>query len=326
MAPLIIDDVDIYQYRLPLHALYKERLGLIVKIVAGECLGFGEVAPLPGRSQENLQQALLQASDLRYKLKGLTPARALENIINNTTILPSISFGFFSALCHCIHGNKALSVKSCGLLYGSYKQMLKELNYIQDAGFEKVKIKTAKLTLDELVNILAALPVNIKIRLDANQSFDEQIAKALVDRFGIERFDYIEEPFKRRSLSNTFSLPIAADESFEGSISLRWDKIQALVFKPMIHGFGPQSRKILATAQKKGIPVILSSSLESGIGLYQIASLAHHLAMQQQWIGIDTYKLLKADVLKDPPQVNSGVISFTSPSLTMKHLTMLPLG
>ena len=38
------------------------------------------------------------------------------------------------------------------------------------------------------------------------------------------------------------------------------------------------------------------------------------------------YQHIKADVLKDPPQVNSGVMSFTSPSLTMKHLTMLPLG
>ena len=150
------------------------------------------------------------------------------------------------------------------------------------AGFRTLKIKAgAERETDVLVEriraVRAAVGPGIRLRIDANGAWDAATAAdrlAAVAGFDIE---YAEQPLAANDVEGLADLrrrvvvPIAADEAVE-SISaarslLRADAVDLLVVKPARVGGPAAVAEIAQLAAERGVPVVISTLFETGVGI-----------------------------------------------------------
>ena len=171
-------------------------------------------------------------------------------------------------------------------------------------GSSTVKIKVDDFDRGSQV-VEAVLQVNaeMKIRLDVNGSWSSDQAiknlHAYHHRFG-GIFEYIEQPcttlLELAKVKSQISIPIAADESirkhldgdFQGFSS--YADIAILKWQPL-GGFAA-AHKI---ADEIGLPVIISSALETGIGISHGLALAASFQGSESACGLGTVALLESD-------------------------------
>ena len=143
------------------------------------------------------------------------------------------------------------------------------------------------------------------IRIDANGSWDLEEAIRSLD--GLARYDIelVEDPVPTLDdlarLRRGCSIPVAAETSIrtiEDVAELRrLDAADVLVLKPQrIGGIGAALR----AAELAGIPVVVSSALETSVGLAACLAVAAALPASPYAHGIGTASLLAEDVTADP--------------------------
>jgi len=294
--------IEIFKYSIPfIKTLFVfsnkllKREGFILKInYQNKNCRYTEIAPLFNVSQESLNDAYHQLISVCELLKK---GEKLEI----DKLYPSVLFGIFSISNFY---DKPFSIPYSGLIY----HKLDQNNFIPT--LNTYKIKLSMLPVDESVSLIKQIKnrfPKLKLRLDINQSWSYSEAFYFMTKFAPDDFEYIEEPC--RSIDETKKVlketkhKIALDESL-----ISWDlkeiskykNIKALVIKPMLTNF----LKYL----KCKIPLVFSSSFETGIGLSNIARLAR--AYSKSPPGIDTYKFLKYDVLKKPIQFGTEMRLF----------------
>ncbi|MSQ32844.1 MAG: hypothetical protein EXR60_00210 [Dehalococcoidia bacterium] len=190
-------------------------------------------------------------------------------------------------------------------------------------GFRSLKLKLAGHDRDLDVAILeavrSAVGPTVKLRVDANQAWSvgEAIeAIALLQRFQLE---YVEQPVAGADLlglaqvRRSVSVPIAADEAVgslaDARLVLQAAAADVLVVKAARVGGLVESLAILRLAEERGLPAVVTSSLETGIGL--AASL--HLAMAGRpggpASGLATGLLLESDLLAQPLLPVAGLLT-----------------
>ena len=189
--------------------------------------------------------------------------------------------------------------------------------------FSTVKIKVAetgqKIT-DDIARIQKVLELypDSKVRLDANGGLDISQAIALVDQLlnlGIE-IEYFEQPVasiaemaELRLQLSRIGVKIAADESVR-KVSDPLAVAQAnaadiLVLKAApLGGIG----RALAIATEAGLPVVVSSALDSSVGLSMGAYLAAAIPDLEFDCGLATSALLAGDVTREPLRAENGFI------------------
>jgi O-succinylbenzoate synthase len=190
-------------------------------------------------------------------------------------------------------------------------------------GVKVVKIKVGSdLTLD-IARIENALAVNpkLKVRLDVNGGWGVKEATnsvaQIVDRFGTEIFEYIEQPVSTVEELRELQLPIpvAGDEvirkakdpfavNLNGAVDILMLKVSPLG--------GIERAKAIAAHHK--LPVVVSSALESAVGIAHGLKLAAALTELKYACGLGTGKLLANDVA-DLPIVNGSMkVTTVNPS------------
>ncbi len=167
-------------------------------------------------------------------------------------------------------------------------------DFSQNLSVYKIKINPQNLSLDilSLQHLFEKAPTNTLFRLDANRTFTlnsfysywEKIKKYR------EKIDYFEEPlsnYREYHHLESLGVPYALDEStalyLKGNTSF---SPKALVLKPSLFG---DLRVIQSTLSKLEIPIIISSTYESSIGLLGSYWLAQFYP--QMVHGLDTAKL-----------------------------------
>ena len=179
----------------------------------------------------------------------------------------------------------------------------------------KVKVGGAGTTLaqdlERVTAAGAALGAGGKVRVDANGawSVDQAVAAiAALERAaregGVDGLEYVEQPCATVSelaeLRRRTSVPIAADESVRipGDVEevLRLDAADIIVLK--VNPLGGV-RACLELAERAARPVVVSSAMESSVGL--AAGLALALALPEQPFahGLGTGVLLATDTVAD---------------------------
>lgn len=300
----------VYRYRLPMeagivlrHQRLKTRDGLLVHLQQGERSGWGEVAPLPEFSHESLeqaQQALL--SWLPGWLDGGLPAESA---------LPSVAFGVSCALAEC--GRQlpaAADYRKAPLCTGDPDALFAELAALPGDKIAKVKVGLYEAVRDGMVvnMLLEALP-DLRLRLDANRSWTPARAAGFakyVNPAWRQRIVFIEEPCKTRDESRAFAresgIAIAWDESVrEADFVVQAEAgVAAIVIKPTLTGSLSRCRLLIEQAQWAGLTAVISSSLESSLGLTQLARMAHWLTPDTV-PGLDTLGLMQAQLLRRWP-------------------------
>lgn len=176
-------------------------------------------------------------------------------------------------------------------------------------GAKVVKIKVGgelELDIQRIENALAVNP-NYLIRLDVNGGWTvaqatESVAK-IIDRIGIEKIQYIEQPVATLEELRELQLPIpvVGDEVIRKAkdpfaVDLK-GAVDILMLKVSPLG-GINRAKAIAAHHK--LPVVVSSALESAVGISHGIKLAAALPELKYACGLGTGKLLANDVADLP--------------------------
>lgn len=150
-----------------------------------------------------------------------------------------------------------------------------------------------------------ALGPSGKLRVDANGAWDVDTAVRMVhalDRFDLE---YVEQPCatleELASVRRRVDVPVAADESIrraEDPLRVRAaEAADVVVLKVQPLG---GVRAALRVAEACGLPVVVSSAVETSVGLAAGVALAAALPDLPHACGLATMQMLTADVTADP--------------------------
>ena len=187
-------------------------------------------------------------------------------------------------------------------------------------GFTTLKFKVGGRAIQEDEAMLEAVRSTTgnetKLRLDANQAWEVEEAISCIRRLASFGPEYIEEPVRPGDLTalarvrRSSPTPIAADESLENrdaaSRVIKAGAADVLVVKAARVGGLQEAQAIVAMAIKKGGRVIITSSLETGVGLAASLHLAAATLGEKEVCGLATGLLLGHDLLTTPLLPHKG--------------------
>jgi O-succinylbenzoate synthase len=176
----------------------------------------------------------------------------------------------------------------------------------------KVKVADPGQTLAEDVArvraVRAALGPEGRIRIDANGLWNVDEAEHAIHALVEFDLEYVEQPCASidelaeiRRRTDYLDLPIAADESVRKEsdplLVSRSGAADLLVVKVQPLG---GIRAVLAMQEETGLPLIVSSALDTSVGISMGAFLAAALPELDYDCGLATASLLAADVTRNP--------------------------
>ena len=190
------------------------------------------------------------------------------------------------------------------------------------AGFGCVKLKVGALadTNAEIARVVAvrtAIGPRIHLRLDANGAWSRDQARELLNSLAACDIQYIEQPLPATDLAGMAALrteqpiPIAADEALTDLASaariLRLGAADTLVIKPQMVGGWLASSAIAQLANDAGVQCVVTSAIESGVGVAAALQLAAALAPTLE-CGLATLDLLEDDLIREPLIIARGAM------------------
>jgi o-succinylbenzoate synthase len=186
-------------------------------------------------------------------------------------------------------------------------------------GTAKVKVAEPGQTLaDDLARVEAvrdALGPAGRVRVDANGAWDVEAALAAIRDLARFDLEYAEQPcgtveeladLRRGLVRAGLDMPIAADESIRrGGDPYRVAELLAADIAVLkVQPLGGV-RACLEIAERIGLPVVVSSALETSVGIRAGLALAAALPELPYACGLNTVALLDQDVA-DPPLIAAG--------------------
>jgi o-succinylbenzoate synthase len=192
------------------------------------------------------------------------------------------------------------------------------------AGCRTAKVKVGERgqseaeDLSRVEAVRDALGPSGRIRVDVNGGWDVATAvrmTRLLDRFDLE---YVEQPCRTveelAAVRRAVDVPIAADESIrraEDPMRVRTaEAADVAVLKVQPLG---GVRACLRIAEQLALPVVVSSALETSVGLAAGLALAAALPELPYACGLATLALLDGDVTSAPHRVVDGAIAVGCP-------------
>ncbi|ENT4819649.1 TPA: o-succinylbenzoate synthase [Citrobacter farmeri] len=300
---------QVYRWQIPMDAgvvlrdrRLKTRDGLYVRLHDGERQGWGEISPLPGFSQETWEEA--QTALLAWVDGWLQGEDALPT-------MPSVAFGVSCARAE-LEGAlpEEADYRAAPLCTGDPDDLVLQLADMPGEKVAKVKVGLYEAVRDGMVvNLLLEAIPELQLRLDANRAWTplkaQQFAKYVNPDYR-NRIAFLEEPCKTRDDSRAFSretgIAIAWDESLrEADFAFEAEEgVRAVVIKPTLTGSLEKVREQVLAAHALGLTAVISSSIESSLGLTQLARIAAWLT-PDTIPGLDTLSLMQAQQIRRWP-------------------------
>ena len=309
----------IYRYQLPMDSgvilrdnKLVQREGWIVELMNGDEQGLGEIAPLPGFSLESTEEAGIQLeSQLEKWILG--EAFCYENLF------PSVAFGLSMAELELTNQLPKEGLYDVApLCTGDPDDLLPKLNQMKGKKVAKIKVGLYEPIRDGItVNLFLEFIPDLYLRLDANRVWTKEKAQkfaAYIKPHFRDRISYIEEPCPRKEDSLSFSdetgIAIAWDETVQEMVKRPQYSIDELkgantiVIKPTLIGSVDLCIELIERASEIGVNAVLSSSLESSLGLTQLARFAKW-KLPDTIPGLDTIDLFAQQL--EVPWPNNGL-------------------
>ena len=197
-----------------------------------------------------------------------------------------------------------------------------------EAGFTTIKLKAGaehetEVLVARVRAVRAAVGPDVRLRLDVNGAWDLETATErllAVARYGIE---YVEQPLPGddpaafAELRRRVGIPLAVDEAVTSvraaRVLLEAEAVDVLVVKPARVGGPAVAAEIAALAAGRGVPVVVSTLFETGVGI--AAALAAAAALPETAgsrldrppdHGLATAGLLRHDLLVEGLVVEDG--------------------
>ena len=327
-------------FRRPLitaHRRWDVREGVIVEIETDAGFrGHGDVAPLP---EFGTADAAACAAALATAAPGLagTPVdgamRALDAVVTDAAFAPLRCA--VETACLDIEG-RAAGMSVARLLAPAAAASVPVNAIAADeheaaravvGGFHSIKLKVgAASRADDLARIAAvrrAIGPGIALRLDANGAWTEQEATEFMRAAAASDIEFVEQPVAAgdlaalRRVRASVPVPIAADEDVTSVDAARRivaaGAADVLIVKPAVVGGPRRACEIAAMAAAAGVSAVVTSAMESGIGvagaLHAAAACAGSAARAS---GLATLDLLGSDLLVECPPVVGGAMAVPS--------------
>ncbi|END1881398.1 o-succinylbenzoate synthase [Escherichia albertii] len=300
---------QVYRWQIPMDAgvvlrdrRLKTRDGLYVCLRDGEREGWGEISPLPGFSQESWEEA--QSVLLTWVNGWLAGDCALPE-------MPSVAFGVSCALAELADAlPQAANYRVAPLCNGDPDDLILKLADMPGEKVAKVKVGLYEAVRDGMVvNLLLEAIPDLHLRLDANRAWTplkgQQFAKYVNPDYR-DRIAFLEEPCKTLDDSRAFAretgIAIAWDESLrEPDFTFAAEEgVRAVVIKPTLTGSLDKVCEQVQAAHALGLTAVISSSIESSLGLTQLARIAAWLT-PDTIPGLDTLDLMQAQQVRRWP-------------------------
>ena len=295
--------------------------------------GFGEIALDPAASRSELE-----ATDrsVRDTVEAVDAGVDLDRLLPE---LPAtVRAGLDAALVGLERTNLGPSPRGPGVRVpvnatigsGTIEDTVSATRAALAAGFRTLKLKGgSEASPAELVERLGAVreeagPLT-RLRLDVNGAWDLETAIEWLKALGPLGLEYVEQPIASsadgRAIADLATLrsgsptPIGADESVTDLASARAivdaGAADVLVVKPARVGGVSVALEIASLATSAGVGVVLSTMLETGIGLAAGLAVAGSIAdgsMTEPAHGLGTAGLLATDLLEKPLVVEAGTV------------------
>lgn len=198
-----------------------------------------------------------------------------------------------------------------------------------NAGFRCIKLKVGvcqneTTELARVIGVRQALGnvetsgEKMRLRLDANEAWTVPQAIRLLKQMAFCDIELVEQPIPADDLTGLaqvqreVDVPIAADEAVTSLAAAQ--KIidakaaQVLVIKPSLVGGIEASRQIIELAKVSGLQAIVTTSLDTGVGIAAALQLAQLLTRPTLACGLATAGLLENTLVTNPPLVQNGLM------------------
>jgi o-succinylbenzoate synthase len=339
------------------HGTLASRDGAIIEIqTEGGKIGYGEIAPLPDFNGTTLEEVLnaLQRSPLMRNLTGKQLARALHDLYAEADNLPASTVcGLESALLDALGQAQSRNIST--LLARDGDRIYRKtrinaptlpvrphlhipVNAVVGAptldgavasarravseGFRCIKLKVgrgAREDFERITEVRRAIGPEITLRLDANEGWDFETARTVLQRSAEQRIQYVEQPLPAsnldgmRDLRRAVSVPIAADEAVRDLATVRRvlnaEAADILILKPQLAGGLCLCRQIIREAAKYDVRCVITSAIETGIGVVGAVHLAAASPEVKMECGLATLSMLEDDLLHDELPLRNGTIT-----------------
>jgi o-succinylbenzoate synthase len=197
-----------------------------------------------------------------------------------------------------------------------------------ESGFGTLKVKAGaeretEILVARIRAIREAVGPDIRLRLDVNGAWDLATAEDRLEAIAGFDIEFVEQPLGPHDIDGLAALrrrvrvPIAADESAASVAAVRAlladDAVDVLVVKPARVGGPSAVAEIAGLAAARGVPVVVSTLFETGVGI--AAALATAAALPDvpgdRWPdppdhGLATAGLLDHDLLEESLIVARG--------------------
>jgi O-succinylbenzoate synthase len=178
---------------------------------------------------------------------------------------------------------------------------------VQDVrAFPAVKVKVRDASGIALVRAVRdAIGPDVGLRVDANGVWDVDTAVAMITRLATFDLEYVEQPVSSladlAAVRRRVAVPIAADECIRSLVDARelrrLDAADVIVLKQQPLG---GVRAALAIADTAGVPAVVSSMMETSVGIAAGVALAAALPELPYACGLATLGALAGDVTRSP--------------------------
>ncbi|GEA51570.1 o-succinylbenzoate synthase [Vibrio inusitatus NBRC 102082] len=320
---------NLYRYQLEMDSgviLREQRLtqreGWIVELFEDGRVGRGEIAPLAGFSHESMDQAFVEVV---ARLEKWVAGEAL----NSTCHYPSVAFGLSMAEYELkgLLGEKG-SYQAAPLCNGDPDDLIPALDAMHGEKVAKIKVGLYEPIRDGmLISLFLESVPDLQLRLDANRAWDLDKAKLFAKKIKPSlrsRIQFIEEPCRAPGDSLIFAIDtgiaIGWDETLQNGVmnpdfNLEFlTGAKAIIIKPMLIGNIERCIQLIEKAQAAGLMAVISSSIESSLGLDQLARFAHQFTPMTT-PGLDTLQLFKEQLHTSWPGSDLPVRSLSAQTL-----------
>ncbi len=322
------------------HGTLREREGLIIRIETdGAETGIGEASPLPSYAGGSLEESARALEILARAAVGRPLAECWQPDVFVAGFHPAsvaaARCGFETAIADA--SSRARNLPLWAWLGGRASVVAGvPVNAVIDAGppgeaavqaeslarrgFWTFKVKVGSDQESDTARVAAArnaVGPDVTVRVDANGAWDERTARAMLAE--LARFDIAlcEQPIGGRDgileamvrLRADSPIAIAADESCRSledvESILRLGAADAIVVKPMVSGLR-EAVAMLGAAGRAGLPAIVTTTFDSGVGVALAAHLAALLPEPRPACGLATLDHLESPLVADPPEIRDG--------------------
>ena len=202
---------------------------------------------------------------------------------------------------------------------------------VRASGCRTAKVKVAEKgqaegdDIERVAAVRDALGPSGALRVDANGGWDVATAARMLRKLDDYRLEYAEQPCatlaELAELRRRLDIPVAADESIrKAEDPLKVSAVGAAdIVMVKVQPLGGV-RSALRVAEACGLPVVVSSAVDSSVGLAAGVALAAALPELPYACGLGTMSLLSGDVTADPLAAEAGELPVRRPPVDLDEL------